>query len=88
MGCLPDTSPAPWPRPQAQAASPHHLHRTDVLLLLHVDVCQVKPDVADLCRRLSHLGEDVPGLTEIALVSQDCTCRQVNEGGGNDLGSD
>lgn len=55
------------------AALAHHLHGADVLLLLHVDVRQVEPDVADVGRGLPHLGEHVPSLSEVALVGQDGT---------------
>jgi len=55
-------------------AEPHHLHGADVLLLLHVDVGQVEPHVADVRRGLPHLGEHVPRLPEVALVGQDGSC--------------
>lgn len=53
----------------------HHLHGADVLLLLHVDVSQVQPDVADVRRGLPHLGKHVPSLSEVTLVGQDGTWR-------------
>lgn len=49
----------------------HHLHGADVLSLLHINVRQVQPDVADIGRGLPDLGEHVSGLTEITLVGQD-----------------
>ena len=54
----------------------YHLHGADVLLLLHVDVSQVEPDVADVGGGLPHLGEHVSRLPEVALVGQDGTCTQ------------
>lgn len=52
----------------------HHLHSTDVLLLLHIDVCKIQPDITDLCCGLSDLGKDIPCLSEITLVCQHSTC--------------
>lgn len=53
--------------------SSHHLHSTDVLLLLHIDVCKIQPDIADLRRGLSDLGKDIPCLSEITLMCQHST---------------
>lgn len=52
---------------------PHHLHGADVLLLLHVDVSQIQPDVADVSRGLPDLCEDIPSFSKVALVGQDGT---------------
>lgn len=52
----------------------YHLHSADVLLLLHVDVSQVQPDVADVRSGLSHLRKHVAGITVVAFVGQDGTC--------------
>lgn len=52
---------------------PHHLHGADVLLLLHVDVSQIQPDVADVSRGLPHLCKHIPSFSEVALVGQDGT---------------
>lgn len=52
----------------------YHLHSADVLLLLHVDVSQIQPDVADVRGGLSHLRKHVAGIAEVAFVGQDGTC--------------
>lgn len=51
----------------------HHLHSTDVLLLLHIDVCKIQPDITNLRRGLSDLGKDIPCLSEITLMCQHST---------------
>lgn len=55
---------------------PHHLHGADVLLLFDVDVSQIEPDVADVCRGLPHLRKHVSSLSEVALMGQDGTWTQ------------
>lgn len=52
----------------------YHLHSADVLLLLHVDVSQIQPDVADVRSGLPHLRKHVAGITEVAFVGKDGTC--------------
>lgn len=39
----------------------YHLNSTDELFLLHVDMCNIQPDVAKFCRRLAHLSEYISG---------------------------
>ena len=43
-----------------------HLHGGHVLVLLHVHVGNVEPDVGEVGRRLAHLGEDHAGLSDVA----------------------
>lgn len=52
----------------------HHLHSADVLLLLHIDVCQIEPDITDLCCGFSDLSKDVSRLSEITFMCQHSTC--------------
>lgn len=48
----------------------HHLHSADVLLLLHIYVCEIQPDITDLCCGLSDLGKNISCFSEITLVCQ------------------
>ena len=52
------------------AGHTYHLYGTDVLLLLHVDVGQVEPDVRHVGSGLPHLGKHISGLPEEPFVCQ------------------
>lgn len=47
-----------------------HLNAAHVLLLLHIDVRNVQPDIAKVRGRLSNLSENIPSLVDAALVRQ------------------
>ena len=45
-----------------------HLNGGDHLFLLHIDVGDVEPNVAEISRRLANLGEDVASLRHVSFV--------------------
>lgn len=51
----------------------HHLDGTDVLLLLHIDVRDVKPHITELRCGFTDLSKYVPCLIHAALVCQHST---------------
>ena len=57
----------------------HHLHGSHILLLLHVDVGNVEPDVAEVGRGLAHLGKHVTRLVDAALVGQHAACQGARD---------
>jgi hypothetical protein len=54
----------------------HHLDGTDILFLLHIDVCDVKPHITEISRGLTDLSKYVPSLVHAALMSQHSTCME------------
>lgn len=55
----------------------YHGDSGDVLLLLHVDVSDIQPDVRKICRRLANLSEDISRLIHQAFVCKDAAFRQT-----------
>lgn len=53
----------------------YHLYCGDVLLLLHIDMGNVEPDITEVSCGLTNLGEHVSSLVNTALVSQNTACK-------------
>lgn len=53
----------------------YHLYCGDVLLLLHIDMGNVEPDITEVSCGLTNLGEHVSSLVNAALVSQNTACK-------------
>ena len=49
--------------------STHHLNGSDILLLFNIDMSNVQPNIAKVCRCFTHLGEYITSLVDVTLVS-------------------
>lgn len=59
--------PAPT---QYESSVTYHLYGRDILLLLHVDVCNIQPHVTEVGRCFTHLCENITCLVEMILMCQ------------------